>query len=170
MRRAAGAIAWLVLAFGVTGCEQKAATVPASSARVIAPIPEPEPAPTATRITLDYAALDQPDPDRVLRFYASAIATGDWLGAARIWGDGSGVDGPALERRYGRMASPTLLFGTGEIEGGAGSLYYEVSATLTDASGAVIGKGKVTLRRVNNVPGATPSQLRWHFGSGTQPL
>ncbi|MEP6868370.1 MAG: hypothetical protein ABJA20_07625 [Novosphingobium sp.] len=161
-----GVAVWLAASLAVTGCYRKPAPVPENVA-TIAAIPEPEPAPTATRVPLDYAALDQKDPDRVLQFYASAIANADWLGAARVWGEGSGVDGPALERRYGHVDSPTLQYGRGEVEGAAGSLYYEVPATLTGASGAVLGKGKVTLRRVNNVTGATPSQLRWHFAAGT---
>ena len=54
----------------------------------------------------------------------------------------------------------------GTMEGAAGSSYYTVPTTITaqDHSGRPIGfKGEVVLRRVNDVPGATPDQLRWHF-------
>ncbi|MEP7223171.1 MAG: hypothetical protein ABI673_10965 [Novosphingobium sp.] len=165
MRGLARFAAVLALVTGLAACDAQPTPQPSQS--TIARIPEPEPKPSATRLVLDYAALDQHDPDRVLAFYSSALATADWLGAARVWGEGAGVDAKALERRYGQVESPTLLFGKGEAEGAAGSLYYEVTATLTDGSGAVLGKGTVTLRRVNGVPGATPSALRWHFAAGT---
>lgn len=54
----------------------------------------------------------------------------------------------------------------GEMEGAAGSSYYTVPATVTgtraDGSKAVL-KGEIVLRRVNDVDGATPEQLRWHI-------
>jgi len=54
----------------------------------------------------------------------------------------------------------------GQIEGAAGSSYYTVPTTITgtraDGTKAEL-KGEVVLRRVNEVPGATPAQLRWHI-------
>ncbi|GGD96955.1 hypothetical protein GCM10011515_15910 [Tsuneonella deserti] len=56
----------------------------------------------------------------------------------------------------------------GTLEGAAGSSYYTVPATVTGTlaggSGATL-RGEVILRRVNDVPGATPEQLRWHIES-----
>jgi hypothetical protein len=52
------------------------------------------------------------------------------------------------------------------MEGAAGSSYYTAPATITgiraDGSKATL-KGEVVLRRVNDVPGATPEQLAWHI-------
>ncbi len=60
----------------------------------------------------------------------------------------------------------TVAVPTGSSEGAAGSIYYTAPATVTgtrvDGSKAVL-KGEVVLRRVNDVDGATPAQLRWHF-------
>ena len=55
---------------------------------------------------------------------------------------------------------------TGTMEGAAGSIYYTapVSVTGTDKDGRPVRiEGEAVLRRVNDVDGATPAQLRWHF-------
>jgi hypothetical protein len=54
----------------------------------------------------------------------------------------------------------------GTMEGAAGSSYYTAPATITgtDADGRPVRyEGEIVLRRVNDVPGATPAQLRWHI-------
>ena len=59
---------------------------------------------------------------------------------------------------------------TGTTDGGAGSIYYTapVTITATDKDGRPVRfKGEAVLRRVNDVDGATPAQLRWHFGTLT---
>lgn len=56
----------------------------------------------------------------------------------------------------------------GVMEGAAGSLYYSGIATITaeDAEGRPVRiEAPVVLRRANDVPGATPEQLRWRFHS-----
>lgn len=54
----------------------------------------------------------------------------------------------------------------GSMEGAAGSIYYTVPTTITgtarDGSKRTFS-GEVVLRRVNDVPGATPAQLNWHI-------
>lgn len=55
---------------------------------------------------------------------------------------------------------------TGTIEGAAGSSYYTapVAITSTDKDGRPVRiEGEAVLRRVNDVPGASPDQLRWHM-------
>lgn len=49
----------------------------------------------------------------------------------------------------------------GAMEGAAGSIYIEIPATVGDLSGTVI------LRRVNDVPGSTAEQRRWHVERDT---
>ncbi|MEW9856034.1 hypothetical protein [Novosphingobium sp. M1R2S20] len=54
------------------------------------------------------------------------------------------------------------------VEGAAGSLYYAAPTTITGTttSGEPFRlEGQVILRRVNDVPGATAAQLRWHIDS-----
>lgn len=67
--------------------------------------------------------------------------------------------------RYGTIK---VALGPGEGDAAMGSLYYTAPATLTGTT--VAGKpfrlqGDVVVRRVNDVDGATPAQLRWHIGT-----
>lgn len=126
------------------------------------PEPEAEPGPA-----LDRGALNERrDPQRVLRFYAAALAARDWASAARAWGPGSGVTAKTLKESYDRADAPRLTVGKGEQDGGAGSLYYEAPVTLTFGKSAP-ERGTLLLRRVNDVDGATAEQLRWHIERST---
>jgi hypothetical protein len=71
-------------------------------------------------------------------------------------------------RWWSRFRTIRVEVPTGTMDAGAGSLYYSSHATL--AGLRVDGKpfrleGTVILRRVNDVPGATAEQLRWHLES-----
>lgn len=49
---------------------------------------------------------------------------------------------------------------------GAGSVYYTAPVAISgsDSDGRPVRiEGEAVLRRVNDVDGATPAQLRWHF-------
>jgi len=62
----------------------------------------------------------------------------------------------------------TVAVPGGTMEGAAGSLFYTSQATITATDGdgrPVRIEGPVVLRRVNDVPGATSSQLLWHIES-----
>ncbi|HEY6816857.1 MAG TPA: hypothetical protein VI168_15070, partial [Croceibacterium sp.] len=54
-------------------------------------------------------------------------------------------------------------------EGAAGSLFCTVGGRLTDAADPAKAPvdGELVLKRVNDVPGATPDQLRWTLRSST---
>ncbi|VWX49691.1 hypothetical protein [Novosphingobium sp. 9U] len=74
----------------------------------------------------------------------------------------------AFARWWQRYRTIMVTLGEGVVEGGAGSLYYEVPATVSGET--VQGRpyrlqGNVVVRRVNDVDGATPAQLRWHIDS-----
>lgn len=52
------------------------------------------------------------------------------------------------------------------MEGAAGSSFYTALVTITggEKSGRPVRiEGEAVLRRVNDVPGASAAQLRWHF-------
>jgi len=56
----------------------------------------------------------------------------------------------------------------GATEGAAGSIYVDVPLTLSGtlkSDGRFTLSGPVTLRRVNNVPGSTAAQRRWHISA-----
>lgn len=126
--------------------------------------PAPTPTPSASaEPKLDSAALhDRGDPDRLLRAYAAALHARDWAAASRAWGAGSGVTAATLKAAYDRAERPSLEVGKGRQEGAAGSLYYEAPVTLRFGD-APPETGTLTLRRVNDVDGASPEQLRWHI-------
>ncbi|HEX7858628.1 MAG TPA: hypothetical protein VF503_33495 [Sphingobium sp.] len=105
----------------------------------------------------------------VLAAWAGALERGDWATARAQWGHGgadSGLDPKAFVRSYQKYQRMTVSYGDGDVEGGAGSLYYEVPvtiyATLRDGREAHL-TGPVTLRRVNDVDGASPEDLVWHI-------
>jgi len=160
-----------VLAILLSACERKSSEQPstpersrASEAALAPAVPGAARARAAAR---DTGALDQrKDPRRLLSFYAAALHERDWAAAAKAWGPGSGVTATTLKASYDRSEPPTLELGTGEVEGAAGSLYYEAPVTLRFGAAAP-EHGSLVLRRVNDVPGATREQLRWHIERST---
>jgi len=75
----------------------------------------------------------------------------------------SRTDFAALFADLGKI---TVSMPDGTIEGAAGSLYYSAPLTITasDSEGRPVRmEGSAVVRRVNDVDGATPAQLRWHF-------
>lgn len=108
------------------------------------------------------------DPIEALDGFASAIEARDWKAVRRYWGDngaGSGLDDAAFAHKWGTLASPQVSVGTGRQEGAAGSLFYSAPVTIVDGKRTI--HGGITIRRVNDVDGATADQLRWHIESTT---
>jgi hypothetical protein len=133
-----------------------AADTPASASAPEASVPAPPPA----------AA---PAPDAVLRDWGRAIEAGDWARVRGLWGHGgadSGVPAADFARRWGRLGPVRVTIGAGQQEGAAGSSYY--TAPVRVEAGARTLAGAVTLRRVNDVPGASAEQLRWHLDQSTR--
>jgi len=104
----------------------------------------------------------------VLLSFARAIELGEFDRAYALLGE-------ADRRRWSRarftgffadLAEITVAVPSGTLEGAAGSSYYTAPTTITaiDAEGRPVRyEGAIVLRRVNDVPGATPEQLRWHI-------
>lgn len=66
------------------------------------------------------------------------------------------------------LSDITVAVPDGRMEGAAGSSYYTSQATITatDADGRPIRiEGPIVLSRVNDVPGSTQEQRRWHIRS-----
>lgn len=107
----------------------------------------------------------------VVRRYYSALNAHDYDTAWQQWGD----NGPPNQTRdrfeagFTQTKSTRVTIGTLRPgEGAAGSIYQTVpvtvDATLDDGSHQRFG-GNYVVRRVNDVEGASPDQLRWHLGS-----
>ena len=138
-----------------------------------APIANPAPvAPDHTPIAEPTGKIDPKGPDgagQVVQRYASLIEEGKIAEAQAAWGRGieQGVLAPprlaALHGVHFEVGKPY------DQEGAAGSSYIMVPLTLTatDKAGRLVRyAGPITLRRVNDVDGASAAQLRWHMVQG----
>ncbi len=171
------------LALVLSGCDRQPPEPQPSATPTPMPVPAPAPstpaaapsvaaiattAPVAPAAKLDMGALsERKDPERVLRFYVRALSARQWDAAAKAWGPGAGVTAAILEAAYDRPVPPRFEIGKGTVEGAAGSLYYEAPVVLRFGDEATPERGTLTLRRVNDVDGATAEQLRWHIERST---
>lgn len=97
---------------------------------------------------------------RVVETYFALVESGRSAEAARLRRDGQVFDVKPYARLNAQVGGPR------RVEGAAGSLYVDVPVVLYGrlVSGAEYhASGKATLRRVNDVPGATPEQLEWRI-------
>jgi hypothetical protein len=177
MRRAAALLALAALAACGSPSPAPAPQTSESPAPALSPAPAPAAAampiapPTLTPVpqpTRDLAVLDSRDCRTVAQAYIDALARRDFAFAARVWDDPV-IDDARLKALFDGYRQPTIAISGIESEGAAGSIYCTVSGTLTDAGNAAkaASKGEIVLKRVNDVPGATPAQLRWTIRSST---
>ena len=174
-RRAPRAAAPAILSFAallLTACDQSAPPEPlltdpvASETAVPASLPSAEASGEGGGIAspLDSAALQEKrDPDRLLRYYASAVRVGDWAAAAKAWSLDARMTPEKLEAEFGGDVGPQIALGKGDTEGAAGSLYYEAPVVITFPDGRTTRRGTIVLRRANDVPGASAEQLVWRI-------
>lgn len=129
-----------------------------------APAPGPAPGPAAGPTADSSAARD------VLRRYYAAIETRDYRSAYALWSQGGEASGQSYDQfatGFANTAHAKVEF-TGPVtfEGAAGSSFATVPVRVRAATTGGEKQeftGVYELRRVNDVPGATPEQLRWHI-------
>lgn len=162
------------LAVAVGACNTPGTDAPAPPADAESATVNPGPGLEAPADAAGGAAPDPASPqaaaERVLLYYG-AIARGDYQTAYEMWGP----DGPpdqtveAFAAGYDETTNVrAFVEEPSEPEGAAGSTYITVPVVVTaqTASGADQRfEGDYVLRRVNDVPGAEPWQLRWHIES-----
>ena len=110
---------------------------------------------------------------KVVEAYFAALSQRHYADAYRMF-PGSGMSASAFAASYVKYRTFKATVGVpGDTEGGAGSIYVEIPVVVTGTlkdDGAFRLEGPVALRRVNDVDGATPAQLRWHiFSSELKP-
>jgi hypothetical protein len=113
----------------------------------------------------------------LVQTYYALLESGRYRDAWKLWsgaGEASGMSREAFAASFARYAEYHAQIGApGEIEGAAGSLYVEVPVIVygrMKSGEAVHMSGPVTLRRVNDVPGSTAEQRKWHItASGVRP-
>lgn len=139
--------------------------------------PSPEPSVTASTPVRDYtppqlipeAEKGEKGARNVLLAWASAMEDRAFGPAYALFGeyaDRTGQSASEYADTFANYRTVTVAIGDGTSEGAAGSIYYEVPVTLsgtTRSGGTYLREGTMTLRRVNDVPGATPAELRWHL-------
>tara|TARA_B100000929_G_scaffold82971_1_gene64799 strand:- start:1358 stop:1759 length:402 start_codon:yes stop_codon:yes gene_type:complete len=107
----------------------------------------------------------------VLLFWGAALEQKQFAKAwAQFGEDGkrSGMSQQQYAESFAPYATITVAMPNGRMEGAAGSLYYTAPTTITGtlkSGGNYKLQGPVILRRVDDVPGATAEQLRWHIYS-----
>jgi hypothetical protein len=106
----------------------------------------------------------------VVQTYFALLEAGKYGDAWRLWSDGGGASQRTeaqFAADFDRYASYHALVGApGRPEGAAGSVYVQVPVVIYGrfkAGNELHQSGTVTLRRVNDVPGSTDEQRRWHI-------
>lgn len=102
---------------------------------------------------------------QVLQRYFALLESGKTTEAYGLWsGSGTPQDFAAQLARYrevhGNIGAP------GEPEGAAGSIYVEIPVQLygrLNNGKEFNSRGTMILRRVNDVPGSTDEERRWHL-------
>ena len=176
MSRFAGMTA--AVALMLWGCSKAAdqkvtskAEVPANRAvNAAAPaIPPPETGPDArTPLAEPNGAIDPKGVEaagQVVQQYGAQIEQKRWTEANKLWGNSAGA--AKFAAALAQYAEVHLEIGNpGDEEGAAGSIYVTVPAIfygdLKDGE-PFRRSADVILRRVNDVPGSTVEQRRWHI-------
>lgn len=142
-----GSMLAAVLALG--GCGQPEASKP----------PAPPPAKAAVDPKSAEGAAD------VVARFATLLQSRRYKEAHRLWSGDTASDSAFAATFSGYRFQGAALGKPGPLEGAAGSIYVEVPLQLFFTTGRDIGSlsGTVTLRRVNDVPGSTDAQRRWHI-------
>lgn len=98
---------------------------------------------------------------QVVQSYFSLVESGRLAEANELWSVGvERLDLAGFREVHANIGAP------GKVEGGAGSLYVEIPVQLYGRlkdGKPFNSRGIMTLRRVNDVPGSTEKQRRWHI-------
>jgi hypothetical protein len=176
-----------LLIFALAACGQKSNEMPTGNAAETntAPVNEPAAQPAMPDLNalqsvnqaqpVRPAPLAEPkgpiDPKsveaagQVVQHYGALIEQGRWAEGWKLWS--SVAAAKAFERNLRDYADVHLEIGDlGDSEGAAGSIYVTVPAAFYGK----LHSGKpgrlqtnIILRRVNDVPGSTEAQRRWHI-------
>lgn len=147
-------------------------TAPTAPQPPAAPLP-PEPG-TPGGLADDRTPLEEPkgpiDPKspegagQVVQHYGALIEQKRFTEAEKLWGDAAVAKKMTAELKAYSEAHLQVGKPSG-MEGAAGSSYITVPIVLygTLSGKTASRRGDVTLRRVNDVPGSTEAQRRWHI-------
>jgi hypothetical protein len=148
-----------------------AATTTATGAASATPaeMPAPTASDSAESLTIDDTAQGAAN---LIRAYYADLDRGDFRSAYARWGNDGAASHQSFadfKRGFIETAATSVEPGPpGDSEGAAGSIYIDIPVTvhaqLKDGTRQRF-TGTYTLRRVNDVPGSTQAQRRWHIYS-----
>jgi len=96
---------------------------------------------------------------QVVQSYGALIEQRRWSEAAKLWRDPAAA--AAFAKQLGHTQTHLRIGDLGDTEGAAGSIYTTVPVAFY---GDKFDKpAEIILRRVNDVPGSTEAQRRWHI-------
>jgi hypothetical protein len=102
---------------------------------------------------------------QVVQLYGGLIEQKRFAEAEKLWGDAAGAH--SFTTALGHYSEVHLQIGKpGDTEGAAGSIYVTVPVVFygnLKGDGSFSRKADVILQRVNDVPGSTEAQRRWHI-------
>jgi hypothetical protein len=170
---AIGAAILIVCGCGEQTHEQSAPNVeqPTNSSPTEAtnPIPPPATGPNAkTPFAEPKGAIDPKSAEaagQIVQHYGALIEQARWSEAEALWNDHAA----AAKFSASLRAYPEVHLEVGDLgpmEGAAGSIYLAMPITLygRDRKGGTFRRrAEIVLRRVNDVPGSTEVQRRWHI-------
>ena len=103
---------------------------------------------------------------QVMQLYGALLEERRFGEARKLWGSAASSD-TEIAKQFADYAEIHAQVGKpGDMEGAAGSSYVTVPFEMygrLKSGGQFNRSGIATLRRVNDVPGATADQLRWHI-------
>ncbi|HEU5482636.1 MAG TPA: hypothetical protein VFU80_06060 [Sphingomicrobium sp.] len=113
-------------------------------------------------------AIEPQKPEEIVRQFGDLLEQRRFSDAFRLVNaEAMATTQGQFERRFEQYRTIESAVGTiCPTEGAAGSLYSSVQLTLSGNKkdgAAYVMTGPVTLRRVNDVPGSTAEQRRWHI-------
>jgi hypothetical protein len=158
----------LVLTLGLAACGGPSDPGEETTAQPAASPPPPAAADTPNYtppVLVPEAAKGKTGATNVLLSWAQAMEDRTFVPAHALYGRNAPETAAEFAAHFADYKTITVAFGESEVEGAAGSLYYAVPITLTgttQAGAPYKRQGTITLRRVNDVPGAEPWQLEWH--------
>jgi hypothetical protein len=102
---------------------------------------------------------------QVVQHYGALIEQGRWTESWTLWSSADAAK--RFDRNWREASEVHIEIGKpGETEGAAGSIYATVPVIFygRQIAGGDFGRAaSVVLRRVNDVPGSTEAQRRWHI-------
>jgi hypothetical protein len=102
---------------------------------------------------------------QVVQHYGALIEQGRWTDSWKLWSDPNSAK--TFDRNWLDDSEVHLEIGElGDAAGAAGSIYTNVPVVFygkTKAGGSFRRAAEIILRRVNDVPGSTEAQRRWHI-------